>query len=485
MNRLTNILYFAPFLIGLCNWHSPLHASVDPLLPDMGSSERRILNPHDERDMGILFMREVRKSLTLSSDVSLVHYISQIGKRLLATTLSRKRTATFFIVEDNSINAFAGPDGHIGIHSGLILATHNESELAAVMAHEIAHVLQNHLARQLENQKNLNLPSMAAILGAIILSGNNPKLGNAALATTLAGSRQLSLNFSRQHEREADYIGLRILAEAGFNPQGMADFFSRLHQKTEWLHENTPELLRTHPVTLSRLAESRQQASQWPKTGYREAFQYHTMRSRLNAEQQNTRSSWPLSSLGTLSDTTLINTYQKALKQLNARRYPQALRMATQLLRKSPNRIPFILLAADIEQQQNAPQKAIQRLTSALELFPEHPVITAKLARLYLTTHQAKPATILLKYLIQQQPLNTENYRLMATAQGQLSRAENMHRYMAEYHFLSGHFTLAIEQLERALKETQVTSLQESLRARKEEMEDFLKADVIQRIKFR
>ena len=468
-------LILAPLYWLICT-HT-VEASVDPLLPDMGSSERSILSHHDERDMGILFMCEVRKSLTLSHDTSLTHYIHQMGQRLLAASPSSKRSATFFVVEDNSINAFAGPDGHIGIHSGLILATHNESELAAVMAHEIAHVLQNHLARQLENRKDLHLPSMAAILGAIILSSNNPKLGNAALATTLAGSQQLRLNFSRQYEREADYIGLKILAKAGFNPQGMANFFARLHQRTEWLHETTPELLRTHPVTLSRLAESRQQASQWPKKEHQESFQYHTIRSRLGANQYPGPVSFTPSDFNTLSDKALISTYQKALQQVNQRRYPQALQLTTRLLQQDPNRIPFLLLAAHIEQQQNLPQQAIQRLVAALALFPQHPVLMLELVKLYLSNQQADHSITLLKRLIHQQPLNAEHYRLMATAQGQLDNPENMHRYMAEHHFVLGHFALAIEQLERALKKTQAAVAQASLRARKKEMETLLKKE--------
>src|SRR3569833_3076759 len=226
-------------------------------LPDFGDASASAISPLQEQRMGADFMRALRSSVKIIEDPEITEYIQSLGYRLLAHADPQPYPYTFFIVADTSINAFAGPGGYIGVHSGLILASESESALASVLAHEIAHVTQHHLLRAIDKSNRLALPAPAALIAALILAGQNAQLGQAALATTLASGAQAGINFTRAHELEAGRVGLPILAGAGFDPRSMPAFFEQLQQATRFYESGAPELLRTHPVTTSRIADAR------------------------------------------------------------------------------------------------------------------------------------------------------------------------------------------------------------------------------------
>ncbi len=159
---------------------------------------------------------------------------------------------TFFAVKDSGINAFALPGGFIGVNAGLVTATRNESELAGVLAHEIAHVTQRHIARSVQNAGRANLASAAAILAAILIGATTGLPSDAVMGTVTAAQGlavQQQINFTRANETEADRVGIGILAAAGFDPAAMPDFFWTMQQRSGSVGRNIPELLRTHPVT--------------------------------------------------------------------------------------------------------------------------------------------------------------------------------------------------------------------------------------------
>ena len=158
-------------------------------LPNMGDTSGTIISPNEERHLGEELMRRIRQSLLLVEDPEVTEYIQSLGYLLVANSDTPTQDFTFFVINDNSINAFAAPGGFIGINSGLILTTESESELASVMAHEIVHVTQRHLARAIEKANKMNLPATAALIAAIILAGKNTQVGQAALMTTMAGNK--------------------------------------------------------------------------------------------------------------------------------------------------------------------------------------------------------------------------------------------------------------------------------------------------------
>ncbi|MCP3674712.1 MAG: M48 family metalloprotease, partial [Gammaproteobacteria bacterium] len=207
----------------------PMVSASSNELPDMGSSINKLLPLNFEQELGDNYIRFLRQQLPVIDDPQVRTYINNLGFRLVASNEdAENRQFYFFVINDPAINAFAMPGGYIGINSGLVQNAKNESELAGVMAHEIAHVTQRHLARRLEQQSQLSMPMMLATLGSILVMMQDAEAGMATLTGILAGADQVMINHTRTNESEADRIGIVTLAKAGFNPIGMAAFFEKL-----------------------------------------------------------------------------------------------------------------------------------------------------------------------------------------------------------------------------------------------------------------
>jgi predicted Zn-dependent protease len=233
-------------------------------LPDIGSSAAAIISPDQERQIGEQMMRSLHASNAVADDPLLNEYLSQLGYRLVAHSEGAEQDFTFFIVRSEQINAFAAPGGYVGLNTGLIATAESESEVAAVLAHEVSHITQRHLVRAVESMQKVSLPIMLAMLGALIAAqGSN---GDAAQAAVIGGSallQQQQINFTRGNEYEADRIGMQTLAKAGYEPDAMATFFWRMGRATRSnTGEGVPEFLRTHPVTSTRISEAKDRAAQ-------------------------------------------------------------------------------------------------------------------------------------------------------------------------------------------------------------------------------
>ncbi len=252
-------------------------------LPDLGESARAGFSEARELGLGREIMRQIRGERNYLDDAEINEYLNALGDRLVAASPEPARRFEFFAVRDASINAFALPGGFIGVHTGLIAATRNESELAGVLAHEIAHVSQNHIARIVDVQKNTALTSLAALAVAILAARSNSQVAEAALATAQAASIQTQLDFTREHEREADRVGLQILRQAGFAPAGMATFFERLQQAGRHQDSQAPAYLRTHPLTFERIADMQNRITSLPYRQHEDSIEYLLVRARAQA----------------------------------------------------------------------------------------------------------------------------------------------------------------------------------------------------------
>ena len=188
------------------------------------------------------------------------------------------------MIRDNAINAFALPGGFVGVHSGLLLETRNESELAGVLAHEVAHVTQRHIARGIEAQGRASLLSTAAVLAAILMGAAGGGSSDATMGAITAAQNmavQSRINFTRENEYEADRIGIGVLANAGFDPNAMPAFFDTMFRRTQLGPDRVPELLRTHPVTSARIAESKDRALQYPPVKVSDSLSYALTKERV------------------------------------------------------------------------------------------------------------------------------------------------------------------------------------------------------------
>ena len=233
-------------------------------LPDIGSSAGAVLSPTEEHDYGASMLHELRGMNLVLDDPLLNDYINDLGYRLVAHSDKTERSFTFFIVNDREINAFATPGGFVAVNAGLITIADNESELAGVMSHEIAHITQQHMLRAFEQAQKATLPIALAMLGALIASrGASGDAAEAVMATGTSLMQQTQINFTRQDEAEADRVGIQTLARAGFDPDAMGDFFARMDRALRPGNDdsNYPSLLRTHPVNTSRISDARSRAA--------------------------------------------------------------------------------------------------------------------------------------------------------------------------------------------------------------------------------
>ncbi len=235
-------------------------------LPQLGSSADTVLSPQDARQVGASMLHQMRALDMVLDDPLLHQYINDLGYRLVShTTFPKDMKFTFFVVRDKTINAFAAPGGFIGVNTGLISATRNESELAGVLAHEIAHITQHHIQRSVEDASKMAPLAALVMLGAVLASQGSSSNGDAAPAVIAGGLGAISqrqINFTRKDEAEADRVGIETLARAGFDPDGMAGFFSRMESLLRPGNggDQTPDLLRTHPVTTDRISEAKARA---------------------------------------------------------------------------------------------------------------------------------------------------------------------------------------------------------------------------------
>lgn len=221
-------------------------------------------SPYSNQELDQLekeFVEQINQSPQVIRDPLAQQYIHRLAKRLAEA--GQLPTPDFFIVNSNEINAFAGPGGHIGVNTQLILASDNESELSAVMAHEMAHVRLHHLYRMLEHQKQMKIPMLASLLASIALGVVNPALGSGAVMASMAGFAQNDINFIRSNEKEADNIGIDVLHKSGLDPRGMANFFKKMQENSRYYSSaDVPAILRTHPIDEDRIAEAENRTAQ-------------------------------------------------------------------------------------------------------------------------------------------------------------------------------------------------------------------------------
>lgn len=235
-------------------------------LPSLGDAGDAELSVQDERRLGALIMKDYRAFGAINTDPEILAYLSKLGEKIVQSASESPSDFEFFLVTDKSLNAFAMPGGYIGVHTGLIAATQTESELASVLAHEVGHVTQRHIARRFGQQKQASLVSTAAMIAALLVAGSNPQAASGIMAAGAGYSVDQQLSFSRDAEREADRVGFLILQQGGFDTQGMVDFFGRLQNASRLYENNAPAYLRTHPLTTERIADIRNRTGLEPNS---------------------------------------------------------------------------------------------------------------------------------------------------------------------------------------------------------------------------
>jgi len=459
-------------LAGLClsAWlllPAPLVAqSAQDQLPDMGTAAQATLSIEDEYRIGRMVMRGLRESGSLLEDPEIGEYVQSLGLRLSSLAHDGNRDFNFFLVRDSAINAFALPGGFIGVHSGLLLETASESELAAVLAHEVAHVTQRHIARGLENQGRASLVSTAATLAAILLGAiagvpSNATMGAITAAQSLAIQSQIS--FTRENEYEADRVGIGILTAAGFDPNSMAAFFETMGRRTQLGPNQIPELLQTHPVTSARIAEARGRAAQQPEVMPRPSFGYALAKERvrvLSTPAGTDPRAYYDAVVASEADASPAQVYGLALARYTAGDAAGAIPIATRLRDAYPGVMVFHSLLGQAQLAAGEPRAALETLERARELAPRNVPVTVRYGEALLQAGRPKRAHEVLLDLFNNVPPTQEQIRLTAMAANAAGDVADAYSYMAEYHIMGGDLLLAINQLELALSVPNLTSVQ-------------------------
>lgn len=420
-------------------------------LPDIGDSAGTTISPEFERRLGKAFMRSVRQHANIVDDPEVESYIESIGYRLAANSDNNTLTFTFFVVDSPDINAFAAPGGVIGINSGTILNSRTESELAGVIAHEITHVTQRHMARQFERQGQFSLARTAAMLGAILLAVADPQAGAAALAVVTGVSIQTQINFTRANEEEADSVGIQLLARSGYDPNGMPDFFERLHQKSEYYRGNAPEFLRTHPLTTSRIAESKARAARYRQINYTNTPGYELVKAKLEVNSYKNAKDAVKDFKHRLSITPVELKdpvrYGYVLALTNVGSYYLAREQLKALLAGDNENITYMLAAANIELEERNYDAALDIFQRAYQLYPDYRPLVFAYAKGLLDARQPNQARELLNHYHRLQDHDPAYYYLLSQAEAQSGSMANSGIAKAEYYYLTGDTRVAIDKL--------------------------------------
>ncbi len=426
-------------------------------LPDIGSPSNSALSREKEQQIGRAIFRSLVDTDRVMNDPEVQEYVQDVGQKLAAQAQDGDFRFKFFVVNDSAINAFALPGGYIGVHSGLILATKSESELAGVLAHEISHVTQRHISRAVFANQRSSILTMAAMLGAILLGavGGNGDVITGAIATAQGVAAQQQINFTRANEYEADRVGVGVLAAGGFDPMGMPDFFETLARQTGPLASQAPEFLLTHPVTVSRIAETRERAASFSRLDVEDAAGYAITRARVRVlssptpekalqfflgEQQRPKS---VGDLGT--------EYGIALVRMELGQYTEARGIFQGLLATHPGVIPFHTGLAGAELALGNRDAAFATYEKAMALFPRNTPLTVRYAEALLAAGKSKQAHTLLLDLLNNVPPTAEQVRLIALAASAAGDTADAYYYMAELHLIKGDVVMAADQLRVAL----------------------------------
>ncbi|MDP2109345.1 MAG: M48 family metalloprotease [Thiobacillus sp.] len=424
-------------------------------LPDLGEVSRQYFSDQEEQTMGRAIMRDVYADPRYLDDPEIETYLNQLGYKLVSVSTRNQREFNFFVVNDPSINAFAMPGGNIGVHTGLLLAAQGESELASVVAHEIAHVTQDHIARMVASQSRSHWPTLAALALALLAARSNPNVASAAIASTQAYSIQNQLNYSRDYEREADRLGYEMLTRGGYDPRGMSGFFNRLQRANRFYDSSAPAYLRTHPLTSDRIADMQARSEDAPYQQMEDSLDFQLVRARLRA-QEDSPADAVHAARNILKDKRYSNEtaarYGLATALMRARQFKEAETEVQKLLSDKTAHPMIQQLAARGALDAGHRDLALQRYQAGSETYPGYRPLQYGHIGALLSAGRSNDALTRVDKQLALYPLDRRLWRLSAQTHAQLGHRLLSHRAQAEAAALSGNLIAAIEQISLGIK---------------------------------
>lgn len=436
----------------------PATAQVE--LPSLGDRMSGVFSSQEEHRLGREFLRSVRRSAPTISDPLINDYVVNFTYELARHSELQDRNLAFVIIDSPALNAFAAPGGVIGVNGGLFLNAETEGEFASVMAHELAHVSQRHFARGVEDAQRRRIPELATLLASIVVmagtSGSDSNAGAAAVMAAQGRAIENQLRFSRQNEAEADRVGLRTLYEAGYDPNAMPALFQRLQEMSRF-STRPPEFLLSHPVTESRIADTRSRATRYARQDGKDSLDYHLMRARVEVRYADTPATAVTDFRRRLQETDddfrrEHLRYGLAVALAEDEQYPEALDIMEELLDGNSKRIAYVTTRAEMLTEMGEAGQALQYLERHLAINPaNHPLVMAH-ADALIDARRYQEAARVLENHTARRPDDHHLWYTIAEVQGMAGDISKVHQARAEYFILVGDFRSAREQLSYALR---------------------------------
>ena len=425
-------------------------------LPDMGASANAILSRAEEAEYAKALVRQMRAYEVLNEDPLISAYFEDMGFRLASHSDRPDKSFTFVVLNQPVVNAFAAPGGVIALYSGLILAADDENEVAGVLAHEIAHITQQHLYRALENQQAMTIPIALAMLALVLAGGGSPEAIQTAVLGGQAASIQAQIYFTRQNEYEADRIGISTLSRAGYNPAGMAEFFEKMGRLTRAMGEGPPEYLRTHPVSVSRISEAENRAQNMPVPKPSDGREFYLVQARLRAMTAKTPDK-ALEWFDDRMDRTDISQaesdaifYGRAIALQKKGEYAEARKLLQSLIDRE-HHIAYELQLADLDLESGQDNQAIDKLAGLHNSFTGNHAISVQYAQALLKNNNpqlAETAAVMLRQQLLTHPNDPVLYELYARSANIAGDSVRAKEAIAESYYLRGGIHEAAMQLQ-------------------------------------
>ena len=415
---------------------SPVAGWANSALPQLGDSSR--ISIERETRLGESVYNRLLARGLIETQPLLDRYINDLGFRLLAGVNNRVREYRFFIVRDDSVNAFALPGGFIGINRGLILQARTQHQLASVMAHEIAHVHLRHGLDMMERGQSLSNAAIMAMLAGLLLGGGDSQLGSAVLFGGVAGSRQAMVNFTRDNEYEADRFAVELMRNAGFDTRGVAEFFRIMASLSGTSELGSIEYLRTHPVNSSRVAEAAARVQELdPREDQLDDYN-------LFRDFMRYTSSDHLPEQG--------SDYLRSLALIRAAEHQRANQLLERLYRGDSENIWYSIAYAENLEQLNRVDEAELVYRRLLDIFPGDYVLSIRLLRLLKLEGRYQSSLLLARALENRFPDRPEIYFELSDLYDSLDKPALKRMAEAEYHRINGNPQQAVRLYDQILK---------------------------------
>lgn len=421
-------------------------------LPSLGDASSAIVSPQQEHQLGRAWLSLVRGQVSQLDDPQLKDFVETSVYRLSETSQLQDRRLEFVLLNSPQINAFAAPGGIVGVNGGLFLYAQTEAEYASVMAHELAHLSQRHFARGLEAQQRMQLPVMAGLLAGIVAAAAGAgDLGIAAIASTQAAAMQEQRRFSRQNEQEADRIGLINLEKAGFDPRAMPSMFERLMRQYRY-DRRPPEFLLTHPVSESRIADTRNRAEQYTAKGTLDSVRYQLMRARVQLTYEETPGVAAKRFRNMLDENPQMEAarYGLAIAQIKSGQHKDARETLQPLLASAPNDVSYNLAQIELDMAANRLGDAQSRVTRLLSLYPNSYPVNQAHIDLLMKQSRTQEAERALDDLLKTRGKDPDVWYQVAEVRGLIGNTIGLHQARGEFFALVGDYNQALEQLDFA-----------------------------------